>query len=116
MRHQIFKQFTFTIILTCLFFTTPATSAKPYQLPVDLFADRARLEDPQLSVDGSRLAYLFRKDAKEIVVIQNLNTKKQMGVPMVADANIRWLRWANKDVLLVAYWYESSANSFRRQL
>ena len=104
----------FSFLITIFLSTT--AYANTNKLPVNLFAEEATLEQPMLSVDGSRLAYLYRTQGKEIIVVQNIDTQQKIGVPLVGDAEVRWFRWANHDVLLVSYLYESIDNAFRRTL
>ena len=86
----------------------PAASAAPAaapaeKLPVDSFARLPFVEHAVIAPDGTHWAGLLGLGGTQSIAIFNLFEKPAVGVrfPVPDQTNVRWLRWANADNVLV---------------
>lgn len=72
-------------------------------IPAETFAAPAGFGSPQLSPDGSKLAYLIEKDGRPHLVFQGLNGDNRGIIPPSDDADINSFFWANDEVILLQF-------------
>jgi dipeptidyl aminopeptidase/acylaminoacyl peptidase len=80
-----------------------ATPAPGEKLPIDTFARLPFVEDAVISPDGTHWAGLLGLGGVQTIAIFNVYDKpalaRRLNVP--DETNVRWLRWANADNVLV---------------
>jgi dipeptidyl aminopeptidase/acylaminoacyl peptidase len=76
--------------------------AKPSDIPLEAFAQMPAMRSPQLSPDGSHLAYLRPINGRLHLVIQMMigSDSRPVVVPPIDDLDFGWLKWANQDRLV----------------
>lgn len=76
--------------------------SKPSEIPIEAFAQLPVMRSPELSPDGSHLAYLRPINGRAHLVIQTMigSQGKPVVIPPVGDLDFRWLHWANADRLV----------------
>jgi len=83
---------------------TPAPATAPAErLPVDSFARLPFVEYPVLAPDGAHWAGLLGVGGVQSIAIFNLLGKPVVAVRVLVpdQTNVRWLRWANADNVLI---------------
>jgi dipeptidyl aminopeptidase/acylaminoacyl peptidase len=77
-------------------------------IPAKVYAQLGRMSRPDVSPDGTHLAYLSSRNGRKHVVIHNLATgKKLVQPPTVGKFEFRWVAWANNERLLIGLGFES---------
>lgn len=85
-------------------FAVPAfaqEASSPAELPLKAFAQLPVMQDPELSPDGSNIAFLYPINGRNHLVIQPIfNADRRVVVPPPGELEFRWLNWANNDRLV----------------
>jgi dipeptidyl aminopeptidase/acylaminoacyl peptidase len=77
------------------------------KIAAPVFAQLGRMSGPDISPDGTHLAYLSSRSGRKHVVIHNLATgKKLLLPPSPGKYEFRWVGWANNDRILVGLGFE----------
>ncbi|HUY83324.1 MAG TPA: prolyl oligopeptidase family serine peptidase [Steroidobacteraceae bacterium] len=71
--------------------------------PLALYGQLPSLEDPVLSPDGGRLAYIVRRGGRRYLAVTDLTAQKLVAVARVDRAKVRGLRWYDDNRLLILY-------------
>lgn len=71
---------------------------------------------PVLSKNGHYLAYLYKTNDKEMIVLNDLEKGGQIGVPMVKESHISWFRFASDDMLLLSYASTAHSRIYRMEV
>ncbi len=100
------KKLSYTLIALAIMAASTALADEP-RSPSDLslenFAQLPRMQDAELSPDGSYIAYFFPIDGRNHIVMQPLaDGDNRRVVPPAGDLDFDWLHWANDDRLVFA--------------
>ncbi len=93
------------LFLSLLFLTAGSVLADeprtPSELPLEAFAQLPRMQDAELSPDGTYIAYFFPVDGRNHIVMQPLaGGDERRVVPPAGDLDFEWLHWANDQRLV----------------
>lgn len=72
----------------------------PARLPVEVFAELPRVENPAISPDGLRYAAKLALDGKQYLAIVTVEGSKPKLIN-TGDVDLNWWRWVNDEWLVV---------------
>ncbi len=81
--------------------TATADSEIPPEIPTSAFASQSALSGARLSPDGSRLAFVVRRDETTYISVYDANTRELVdGMNLGEEQDFNWFRWAGNNRLL----------------
>ena len=73
-------------------------------IPVAEFATLPNYRGIQLSPNGASIAYRVTHERRSVIIVQSVHDHDDMvAIPPFENAEIRWFRWANDDMLAVSF-------------
>jgi dipeptidyl aminopeptidase/acylaminoacyl peptidase len=82
-------------------------------IPAKVFAQLGRMSGPDVTPDGTHLAYVTSVNGRKHVAIKNLVTGKIRVIsPGIKNYEFRWVGWANDNRLLIGLGFEADRGGY----